>query len=474
MATLSDMREAIQANSGALPLIPKVINSLLLEYVRKFAPLREAFPRQTWLTDIYYFNQRNALPSAQFVQEVPPLTGAGSVTATVSNYLQNSFAIKHTQVNGDVSKFAQKVAKVNGSLLDLEIRAATMAMGWLEDIGHIYGNSQATINTKRPQWDGMDKQIGLANKIDAQQLATNGILSLPMLDSMIDTIRLPYAANLGGDNFFFMMSPKMQSKLIQLTLAESRVYLEKRAFKPMNDGGVPGNPVTISTVDPGVEVYSYRNIPIVLTSFLSAQPQMGTVSPSAAGSGSALTNVARFYQVSAVSIYGETLASAEVTVTPTSGQNVTLSWSTPTILDPFGNSLPILSYRVYESATTLKETLLAVVPAFDATDTAVTSFVDTGAASVGSSVFYQVGANGDGSTYPLQSISGNPSGLGQETIYLVSRDPELVVIPTVNDISAEILAPVNARSVQFALTSDMTLAMRAPLFAASLQRARYL
>lgn len=54
VAFLQDLREAITAAQGALPLIPKDISPLLLEYVRKFAPLRVALPRQTWNTDITF------------------------------------------------------------------------------------------------------------------------------------------------------------------------------------------------------------------------------------------------------------------------------------------------------------------------------------------------------------------------------------------------------------------------------------
>lgn len=477
MATLAELREAITAGSGALPLIPKVISPVLLEYVRKFAPLRRAFPRVTWGTDIYYFNQRNALPSAQFVTEVPPTSGTGSVSATVSNYAQVGFPIKHFQSNGDVSKFAQKVARVNGSLLDLEMQGATMAMGWLEDIAHLYGNAQATVNTKRPNWDGLDRLTGTSNKIDATLLGTNGIpKDFSMLDALIDAIRIPYAANLAGEGFFFVMSPKMQSKFVQLTLATTRVMLEKRSFQAMTDGGVEGDPIRVDTTDPGVEVYSYRGIPIVETSFMSTQSQMGSVTlGQAAGSTPFANSSTRYYVVEAVTIYGPTLASAEQSVTLSgAGNYVSLSWSTPTILDPFGNTLPILAYRIFEGATSLSETLLAVVPAFDANDNPVTSFNDLGAASISTSVFWQNGATGDGATRPLTYTSGNPNGYGMENIYLVSRDPNLCCVPTVTDLEPEILAPVNARSVQFAIVGDEVLALRAPLFAAKLERARFL
>ncbi len=70
-------------------------------------------------------------------------------------------------------------------------------------------------------------------------------------------------------------------------------------------------------------------------------------------------------------------------------------------------------------------------------------------------------------------MAGNANGYGVENIYLCSRDPETCVVPVVNDLTAEILAPVNARSVQFAVTGDQCLAIRAPLFAAKLERCRF-
>ena len=472
-ATLQDLLEAITASGGASPLVPKHISPILSELVRKFAPLRVAFPRQTWDTDTFYFNQRNALPTPQFVTEAPPNSGAGSVAASVSNYVQKSFGVKHLQANGDVSKFAQKVARVNGSLLNLEMQGATMAVGWLEEIAHLYGHAAATAGTFRPQWDGLDAQIGAANKIDAQTLATNGVASFPMLDAIIDAVRSPYAGNLSGDEFFFTMTPKMQSKFTQLAVQTGRSLLERRAVKPRTDGGVPGNPVVTNEVDPGVEVMSYRGIPIFENSFLSGQGQMGTIT---IGQGASTTpfllNAVRYYVVEAVTLYGATLASAEVSITISLAANkVNLSWTTPSILDPYGNVIPVLAYRIYEGATSGSETLIAVVPAFDASDNPVTAWSDLGAAA--SSTFWQYGANGDGVTLPRAYVTGNPSGYGQEDIYLCSRNPELVVVPVVNEIQPMLLAPVNARTTQFAIVADECLAVRAPLFAAKLQRARF-
>ena len=105
-----------------------------------------------------------------------------------------------------------------------------------------------------------------------------------------------------------------------------------------------------------------------------------------------------------------------------------------------------------------------MIPAYDANDNPVTSWTDLGAASTSTAVYWQYGASGDGYTYPNQYISGNTGGLGAENIYLVSRDPNLVVVPVVEELTPTMLAVVNARSRQFAVTGDQTLALRAGIF----------
>jgi hypothetical protein len=55
VANLYDLKEALTVSSGAAtPLVQKVISPILVELVRKFAPTRNAFPRQTWETSTYF------------------------------------------------------------------------------------------------------------------------------------------------------------------------------------------------------------------------------------------------------------------------------------------------------------------------------------------------------------------------------------------------------------------------------------
>ncbi len=127
MATLNDLKEAYATGGAAAPLINKVIDNLLLIDQRKYAPMRRALPRKTWLTDIFYFNTQTALPKAQFTTQAPSTT---DVAATTGSYVQSSYPIKNMQVNLDIPAFTQQVASVNGSLRDLELTAAGKSYSW--------------------------------------------------------------------------------------------------------------------------------------------------------------------------------------------------------------------------------------------------------------------------------------------------------------------------------------------------------
>ncbi len=470
--SLEELREATfsLSKTGATNLVPKIIDRLLLEYVRKYAPLRRALPRKTWGTNTYYFNQRTALPKSQVTTEAPSTT---DVAATTSTYNQVNYPIKHLQTQIDISTFSAQVAAVNGNLYDLELAGAAKSLAYLEETLHMWGSAGATANTKRPQWDGMDMLIASGNKIDA---ATQ-TLSLSMLDACIDSIKGVAAQELGTD-WFFVMSPKMMSKLNGLFVNQQRFNAGMTKIFSRDDYGIPGADVADSLIDAGVEVATYRSIPFVLSTFMSSVGAMTTVSASdAGGSGSQLANQAYYYVVECLTRYGLTTASNEVTVTPTAGHNVTVSWTTPAVTDAFGNTIDVLAYRIFRSNASSSaigtESLYAVVPAFDASDVAVTSFSDTGIPSISTSLYTTVNSSGsaaipDTVTFPRVQATGQ----NVEDIYLFPRHPEYATVAVVNEAKTQMLAPVNARTRQFAITADMALALRAPAFAAKLGRVR--
>jgi hypothetical protein len=399
--------------------------------------------------------------------EAPSTT---QVAASQSNYVQNSYPIMHMQSQLDISTFAAKVAIVNGNLFDLELAGAAKAMAWHEDVLHLYGSSQATTNTLRPQWDGFDVQVGSANKINGGASA----LSLSMLDNAIDAVRGVVSQELGTD-WFFHVSPKMSSRINSLFTNQQRFNEGMTTIYARDDFGIPGGAVVDNkiAVDAGLEVQTYRGIPIVLSSFVGNQGQMGAISTTNnTGTGSTLsTSTTYYYVVEAVTKTGLLYASTEVSASPAgSGNNIVLNWSTPTPTDAFGNTIDIIGYRIFRGTSTGTETLYAYSSAYNTSDAAVTSFTDTGlpqtpatnsalyAATVATS-----GSNAasDGVTYPRLTST-------TEDILLLPRNPEYMVVPVVNEIQAQMLAPVNARTRQFALTADLTLAMRAGLFGAKI------
>ncbi len=470
-ASLEDLRETLSVVSGASGLVPKIIDRLLLEYQRKYAPLHKAIPRKTWETDVYYYNQRSALPKAQMTIEAPSTT---NVAATTSTYNQLNYPIKHMQAQLDISTFAAKVAIVNGNLFDLELAGAAKAMAWNEDISHLYGAAQATINTLRPQWDGFDVQIGSTNKING----AGAITTLSMLDNLIDSIRGVASQELGTD-WFFHLSPKMSSRINALFVQQQRFFEGMTTIYARDDFGIPGGVVVDNkiAVDAGLEVQTYRGIPIVLSSFVGNVAQMGAISTTNnTGTGSSLsTSTTYYYIVEAVSKAGLLYGSTEVSASPAgSGDNIVLSWSTPAPTDAFGNAIDIVGYRIYRGTATGTETLYALSSAYNVSDAAVTSFTDTGLPQVPgtTSTLYaatvatnSTNAASDGVTYPRTTSTS-------EDILLLPRNPEFMVVPVVNEVQSQMLAPVNARTRQFALTSDLTLAMRAGLFGAKLYNVR--
>ena len=472
-ASISEIRETFTLNQNALPLTPKIISRTLLDYTRKYTPVRRFIPRQTWSTNRYLFNQRTGLVTAQGTTEAPPTTGAGSVVATSSTYNQVGFDIKHFQANLDISTFSAQIANVNGNVFDLELASAGRGMAFYEEMLHLYGTAGATNNSTRPQWDGFDILTSTTNKLDAG----NQVLTIANLDSAIDQIKGLLAMEL-GDNYYFVMSPKMLSKLNSLFVQQTRYNSNMRIFS-RDDYGIPDGAVADNTFDAGIEVQSYRGIPIVESSFISSVGAMSTVGAAT----STATNqfpgsVAYYYVVEAVTTYGITTASVECSATPTSSQVVTLTWTTPTILDAFGNSIPVLSYRVFRGTSSGAETLYATVSAVNTVDGAVTSFVDTNIpttpyATGSTALAATVAVSGnnaapDGVTFPRIAVANQ----NVEDIFLLPRDPDFVLVPVVNEMNTVMLAPINARTRQFALTADLTLALRAPAFAAKICRVR--
>ena len=154
-----------------------------------------------------------------------------------------------------------------------------------------------------------------------------------------------------------------------------------------------------------------------------------------------------------------------------------MTWTTPAPTDVNGNVIDIIGYRVFRSTTSGAESLYAVVAAYDLSDAAVTSFTDTGLIqdpAVTNTLYWSTVASSssnavsDGYTFPRVQTGTQVT----EDIFLIPRDPDILLCPEVNPIQTEILANVNVRTRQFGMTSDKTLALRAPAYIAKISRVR--
>lgn len=447
----TELEEAITTAGAVSPLIPKSIDPLLLEYQRRYSPLLAAIPTRAWNSTQYFFNRRVSRPDSGGVVD------GGARPIGNSTYEQAVFNIRLFQAVGAVTGFAQAVTRdVVGDLRQIELDGTVTSMMYTLENSFIWGNDGATANGQYPICSGLDYLVsnwtagsGSSNFVNA--LDINASFALHYLDQLIDLTETNAAMPVGSQ-FMLVMSPRMASAVSQAFVAQQRFAA----------------PTTM--VGGGLNVPTYRDIPIIKSSFLSPRTnQMGTVTPSTATTGGTLAAATYYYKVSAVvARFGEIGASTEVSqVTTGATSTVTLSFSTPTGL-PDG-ATPIL-YKVYRSTATGTESLIGVVDAFDTTGAAVTSIIDNGSNLL---------TNSSGNTGPTAYQGTNAGALprssgnaAQEDIYLVPRDPNFLVRPYIRDMTILPLAPTvtSPDSLPFAVLTDSTLAVRAPKYVSRLSR----
>ena len=452
----SERREALTA-AGASPLVPKIIDPVLVELQRRYSPLVRAVPMQPWDTDIYYFNQRTAVPAGGFVPD------GGARTVSNSTYVQLSFQMKHVESVGAVTGYAQEVTRqVIGDLRQTEIQGAIRGYYWDVECGMLWGNSASTANQAQPQFDGLDTLINaytgaFQNAIDK----AGNTLTLAFLDELIDMVEANAAMPVFDDTWMILLSSTGASKIAQLLTNQQRFEA-----------------VEVAT---GLVVPSYRNIPLVKSTFLSARNYaMGTVTATTATTGGTIPLSTTYkYVVSAViARQGEIQASAEVSQATGSGTStsiVTLAFSAPSGLDSSGPQL----YKVYRTAAagaSGSETFLGYVDATvglltdGVTPIATTSIIDTGTALIP-----QNGSTVPG-TLPTVYFGTNasmyPPATGQENVYLISRDRNNVCRPYVREAKPVDIYPTTASpdTLPYAVIGDMCLAVRAVRFLGRLSR----
>ncbi|MFB6805480.1 hypothetical protein [Streptomyces sp. NPDC056387] len=446
----AELREALTA-AGAAPLVNTVIDPMLLEYQRRYAPLVRAITSKKWDSTVYYFNQRTQRATGGFV------TDGGARPVSNSTYLQNSFPIRNMQAVGAVTGYSQAVTR--GLVQDLkqqEIEGSIQGLYWDIENAMLWGNAASTQYGAYPQFDGVDTLVSTFSGTNQNAIDFNAAMSLGALDKLIDMVEQQAAMAVQDQTWMLVMSPTAASKVAQLLQAQQR-------FSDRVE------------VAGGLNVPTYRDVPIIKSSFLSARGfAMGTVTTATATTGGTLPAATYYYQVvPVIARQGELQPSAEVSqVTTGSTSTVTLSFSTPAGLD---GSQPNL-YKVYRSTATGTETLLGYVDAVvgvaadGVTPVLTVSIVDDGAKLTpknGSTV----PAAGP-ATYVGTNASAKPSAAGQENIYLMSRDPNFVVRPYVRELTPLDVYPTvtGPDQLPYAIVSDTTLAVRATKYLGRLAR----
>lgn len=448
MAT--ELKEALTA-AGTSALIPKVIDPQLLDYQRRYSPLVRVTPTKQINTTDYYFNQLTNRVAGGFV------TDGGARPVSNSTYVQSKFTVRNMQAVGGVTGYAQKVTQdVIGDLLAQEIQSTIQGQYWDIETAMLWGNSAATVSGPWPQFDGLDTLVSTYSGSGQNVIpAAGAALSLSLLNKLIDLVQSNSAMSPFNTGWMIIGSSTAFSAL-------SALFVNQQRFMDVE-------------VKPGLVVQSYRNIPLIESSFLGTHGvSMGTVTSATATTGGTLAAGTYRYQVSAIiARSGETVACSEVSQTTTgSTSTVTLSFTTPTGQD---GASPI-GYKVYRTnGATGTETLLGYVDAVvgvsgdGITPIYATSIVDTGTALVPQ----------NGATVPATlptSYSGTNSGdvpranANIEDLYLVPRDPNFLVRPYVRELQPVEVAPTvtSPDTLPFALVTDTCLATRAPKYMAKL------
>lgn len=460
----TELQEALTAaNSGAL--IAKEIDPLLYDLTRRYAPALVAFPSLQIGSNVYNFNTRTTRVPGGFVQD------GGARPVGNSTYVQTPFQVKLLQAVGAVTGFSQEVTRaVIGDLQRQEIESAVVGLTWDIENALMWGNSASTAVGAYPQFDGLDTQVSQfasggsipVNSLDESTSGVGAALALRHLDLLIDLVESNAAMPVVGSDWMFLMSTTAGSKIAQDLVNQQRFL-----------GNNPG-----VTIAPGLNVPSYRDIPILRSSFLG---QRGLVMPAVTGTttasaGSLAAGVYKYFVSPVYARMGEAGPQAsETSITASGGASSNTLSFTPGI--GFQGGAPQY-YKVFRTAVggaSGSETLLGYVDgtvglsADGITPIQTTSIIDTGTALV--PMNGATAPNVSPTTYFGTNPGELPRFAGGEDIYLISRNRDNVVRPYVRNIQPITLAPtvLQPDALPFALVADTCLAVRAPTFAARLR-----
>lgn len=312
--------------------LEKIITNAVVRLSPEMAVIQPEFDNQKY----HDFNRLVKLPRAG------GFMGEGAVTPTTQGaYERASVELKVLRRKGAVTNFLQDTSKkfIDASAAEMENHLQAHVYDIIN--GLKFGNSKAN----KYAFDGLDS-IVKTNRVNIKR-GGEVPTDLSFLDEMIDAnIR----KNGSAHQKCLMMSPEMQSLV-------SRLLTNVRLMQ--GNAGSLGN----VEINGGWRLTTYRDIPILPVVDMGNNAKMGAVT-GAAAAGGAITAGDYYFQVSAITLDGETLACDEVKVTATANQKITLTWAA---VDDASY------YKIYCASTTAMEKLVAIAPAqtYDGTGTYV-------------------------------------------------------------------------------------------------------
>ena len=381
------LRKALTSVSpGGGPLISENLETTITNEMVRLVP-ELAVPEYKYdPQSVHSFNRIVSLPAAGSAM------GENSTTPTRSSSIQrDSVSLKVLKRKGSVTGFLKAAAKKNYDAQEVEIENHLQAFANDLATYMLYGNADADSYT----FDGLDKFI--ASYRQNETYGGTVPTTFSELNGMIDSSNRKKG---GAHRRVFEMSPELLTKY-------SELYTQVRDNRSAVREGS-----NVIQIDGGWRLQTYRDIPIIESTQTRPQGQMGAVAYADAGSGGAIPDGQRFFQVAPVTWDGEQIASAEVNGTSTNADTITLSW---TAYDG------AMFYKIYASNATGTETLVKIISAFtyDGNGTISTS--------VTSVVFTSEPLTADSNSVPTHMQSDVPlnytGGVPPELVMLWDLDP---------------------------------------------------
>ncbi|MBD3278026.1 MAG: hypothetical protein GF388_06990 [Candidatus Aegiribacteria sp.] len=333
---LGDVRKSLiqkaldSATGTGEALIPEKLEEIITNTVVRLAPEIAVIKPEYDAQKFHEYNQLTSLPSAGGAM------GEGATTPTRNaQYARKSVELKVVRRKGSVTNFLQDTSRnyIDASAAEMENHMQAHVYDLITYI--LFGNANGDGYT----FDGLDYLVS-TNRFN-EAVGGSVPTSLNFLDDMIDLSNEKQGSQ---HDRVFVMSPRMLSKVSQL-------LTNVRLTQGLSAGGM-----SQVEVNGGWRLNAYRDIPIIESGSTRPQGTMGSITLADSGSGGAITDATYYFRVSYVGWNGESLASAENSISTTNADDITVSWSAET---------GAMFYKIYCATSSGSEKLVRVISAFN-------------------------------------------------------------------------------------------------------------